>query len=298
MAKKPNFYAIDQSPLYCCPTKQKLAKALNLDFSELKALVKLGTRYNEWDEPKRSGGVRHIENPNPTLKRSQRRIARLLGRIAPPEDLYCPVRGRSYIDNAAVHCGQNVVSTIDIRNYFPSTSKQRVRRFWLHRMKCAVDVAEILTNLTCHNSHLPTGGPASAILSYYAHEDVWIEVAKIAERENCKISVYMDDLTISGEKVNDSTIWAIKEVFRKVSLGYHKEKSYSSGWAEVTGIVMRNNRLRLPNRQLHTMHSIRKQLKSNPEESTRAELVTRLRSYNENNKQVDKANNLLSASYP
>lgn len=49
--------------------------------------------------------MRDINAPIPPLKTTQARIADLLRRVAPPDYLFAPVEGRSYVDNASHHIG-------------------------------------------------------------------------------------------------------------------------------------------------------------------------------------------------
>jgi len=117
-------YAINQSPLFKISSQRRLADLLNITLSELRHLANANDLYVERDEPKSKGGVRRIENPHRVLKRVQARIAKLLSRIAPPSFLFCPVKRRSYVDNAKKHLGNPIIRTLDIKEYFQSTPKR------------------------------------------------------------------------------------------------------------------------------------------------------------------------------
>ena len=124
-------YLLDQSPFYRLSSKRRLARVLHLTLPQLRRLTASSdTHYREWDEVNDNGKRRHIENPGYQLKQVQRRIAKLLSRIVPPTFLYCPVKGRSYVDNARAHSGNHVVRTLDIHAYFPSTPSRRVYWFF------------------------------------------------------------------------------------------------------------------------------------------------------------------------
>src|ERR1700694_982276 len=130
MQIKPKTYLLNQSPLFRLRSRTKLGKLLGVSAQELRHLSKHSkTLYREKDRPKRHGdGLRHIEDPKRGLKIVQATLAKLLSRIEPPNYLFCPVKGRDYIKNAAQHCGNRVVRCLDIRKFFPSTSARRV--FW------------------------------------------------------------------------------------------------------------------------------------------------------------------------
>jgi retron-type reverse transcriptase len=206
--------------------------------------------YNEYDIPKKQGGVRHIENPKRNLKIVQARVARLLSKIDPPDYLFCPVRGRCYVTNAARHRGNRIVRTLDIKKYFPNTPKRRVYWFFLKVMKCNSDVAEILAEIATYKGHLPTGSPLSPIMAFYAYYDVWEEVDRLVRKASVTSSLYVDDLTISGAQVSEKQMWEIKKAIHRSGLRYHKEKTFNDHPAEVTGVVLVGNKIVPPNRQL------------------------------------------------
>jgi hypothetical protein len=140
-------YPISQSPLYRMRSHRKLAALLEISTSDLRKLCHSDKLYTEFDIPKKNGSSRHVENPARNLKRAQARIARLLSRIAPPDYLYCPVKGRSYVSNAAQHLGNRAVRCLDIKKYFPSTTSYRVHWFFRSVMQCENDLADTLTSL-------------------------------------------------------------------------------------------------------------------------------------------------------
>jgi retron-type reverse transcriptase len=247
---KKIFYPLNQSPLYLLSRERKLAELLRISPGQLRKLLKQGIEYTEWDIEKPNGKLRHIENPARPLKLAQAKIARLLGKIEPPEYLYCPVKGRSYVDNAARHRENRIVRCIDIKEYFPNSTEKRVLWFFKSIMKCEPDIAARLARLACFNGHLPTGSPLSPILAFYAHFDVWQEVALICKNHGLTLSIYIDDVTVSGMHVPNEVMWKIKTSIAKAQLIYHKEKHYIDQPAEVTGVILYSDgRLAIPHRQ-------------------------------------------------
>src|SRR3546814_13420549 len=76
-----------------------------------------------------------------------------------PSFLFCPVKGRCYVSNAARHRGNRVVHCLDIKKFFPNTPRVRVIAFFQSIMGCRADVAGILGDLCTFEGHLPTGSP-------------------------------------------------------------------------------------------------------------------------------------------
>jgi hypothetical protein len=253
------------------PSRRKLAELLRINTKQLRRLSGDLHLYSHFPVPKKDGSSRIVDNPRDELKRVQRRIAKLLGRILPPDILYCPVKGRSYVDNAAQHCSHRVIHSLDVQKYFPSTKSQRVYWFFHSVMLCPSDVAAVLTKIACCDSHLPTGSPLSPILAYYAHVDVWEKVAGIAKANGCEVSIWIDDITVSGPKLPTSVVWDIKRAIHAGGLRYHKEKRAVDRRAEVTGVVIRGGKLLPPNRQWRKLRDAKREFhrEHRPERSKR-----------------------------
>jgi retron-type reverse transcriptase len=255
-------YALNQSPFYKLRNRKRLSELLGITPADLQYLSKQANElYREFPIQKKSGGTRDVENPARKLKLLQAKLARWLGRITPPDYLFCPVKGRCYVGNAAQHRGQRIVHCLDIRKYFPSTSSRRVFWFFHKIMKCERDIAAILTRLSTYKGYLPTGSPLSPILSYFAHFDVWEAIAKICGENGYRLTVYIDDVTISGTNLSAKIIWNIKTLIHRSGLRYHKEKSYFDCPAEITGVIVHGYRLLPPNRQMKKLRAAEKLLR-------------------------------------
>ncbi len=287
--RKP--HALDQSPFYKLRSRRKLARLLFLSVGRLEKIANDQSTYTEWDEhdPVRRK-TRHIENPRADLKRIQGRISSLLLSIEPPGFLFCPARRRSFVANAKAHLGAATVFTIDIRKFFQSARATRVRQFFQNRMWCSPDVAAVLTKLSTFRGHLPTGSPLSPIVSFYSYWGLWIKIAQLAAAEGCTISVYMDDLTVSGARIPGRLIWEIKKQIHQAGLGYHKEKLYQGKFAAVTGLILQSNRLRLPNAKLKKAYQLRRNLLVATDERVRAALRKKLAGLRSLQHQIDAAN--------
>jgi hypothetical protein len=211
------------------------------------------------------------------LKVAQARIASLLTRIRPADYLFCPAKKRCYVTNAAQHRHNRVVHCLDITKFFPNTPRRRVYVFFANAMECAPDVAGRLAGLATFNAHLPTGSPLSPIMAHYAYTDVWQALAKIANAHNFTLTVYVDDVTISGQHVPQHVVWEMKRIIRASGLRYHKEKRYVDRPADVTGVILRNGRLLIPNRQHLKQHITKVSIASATDETTTLAATARLR---------------------
>ena len=53
---------------------------------------------------------------------------------------------------------------------------------------------------------------------------MWLKIAGIAKAAGCKLSVYIDDITLSGPAVPESLVWEIKKQIHSRGLVYHKQR--------------------------------------------------------------------------
>ena len=256
-------YTLRDSPFFRLRSKGKLARVLQVSPAKLKKLAHLEGGYIQFQKPKKKGGSRDISAPIPPLKSVQSRISDLLGRVAPPDYLFAPVEGRSYVDNAARHIGARTVRLLDIEDFFPSCTIKKVIWFFRSHMECSADVAVILARIVTHNGVLPQGSPCSPILAYFAYVDMWEEIDGLVSGARCKLSVYADDLTISGETVPESMIWEIKKTLYRHGHRYavHKERARRDRATEITGVILTREGVTVPNRQRQKIHTVREHLK-------------------------------------
>lgn len=255
-------YALRDSAFFRVRTKAKLADVLQISQSKMKRLTKLENGYFAFQKPKKDGTMRDISAPISPLKAVQARIADLLRRVAPPDYLFAPVEGRSYVDNAARHIGSRSFRLLDIEDFFPSCTFNKVLWFFRTRMECSPDVAYILAKIATENDVLPQGSPCSPILAYFAYIDMWTEIDECVRADGCKLSVYADDLTMSGDTVHERAVWDIKSILYRHGHRYakHKERSRRDRTVEVTGVMLTRDGVKPPNRQRRKIAELRDDL--------------------------------------
>lgn len=273
-------YALDQCGLYALKSRTQLAARLGRSTKFIAARADKPELYKVWDEPKKSGGFRIIEAPRDDLKVIQKRIADLLQRVLPPEYLFSPVKGRSYVENALVHRGAKEVRLLDVANYFGNCTALSVFAFFRDTMKCTPDVAWTLTGLTTRSGHLPQGSPCSPILSFYSCKPMWDEIAKLVHEAGCIITIYVDDVTVSGPFVAEDLIWQIKQILRGYGHSYQqkKERRHWERAAEITGVIIGPDKVCVPHRHYQKMQTARLDARVAQDEKSKASLLARARS--------------------
>ena len=216
----------------------------------------------------RSRKPRLIEAPDTELKIIQQRIKTLLGQIEVPDNVFSGIKGRSYVDNALLHKGNQLryLFKIDLTAFFPSIRRENVYNFFREDLRCSPDVSQILSNFTTVNlkkakaqnitgvcqfldekgvrctNHLISGAPTSQILSYLANHQMFDEMQELADRHNIIMSIYADDVTFSSEcRISHRFKNIIYNIVKKYGykISKRKVKSYSKLYPKlVTGVII------------------------------------------------------------
>jgi hypothetical protein len=87
---------------------------------------------------------------------------------------------------------------------------------------------------------------------------MWESIYELVIRNGYLMTVYMDDITISGNFVSNKLLWDVKKIIYSHGLKYHKQKTYCKQPFEVTGIIIKDNQITAPNRQLKKLNELEK----------------------------------------
>lgn len=281
--KALKLYPIHQSPLFRIRGKGQFGKVLNVDWDATAKLLP-EDNYRVWVNEK----GREIQQPMRWLAQIHNRLGKLLSRIELPDYVYSQ-KGRSYADNARIHVGGVPLIKTDIRSFYPSTSWKMVYQMFVQDFKCAADVSHLLADICCYKQeHLPTGSPLSGRVAFFASKPMFDEISEIASEEDCKMSLYVDDLTISGPGATKNLLGRIRKTISQHGYKTKQAKSitYSSeSFKPVTGAIVASDSLRLPNKRHKKIWEARKNLASaNPAE--KVQLLRSLRGREQEAKQI------------
>lgn len=300
-------YQLNDSPFYKLSSKRRLAAFLRVSPTTLAELSAGKLMYvRRWKHKKldqwlkvapgatEAESYRPIDIPDPRLKAVQSRIAELLARIHPPDFLFSPVKGRSYVDNAAKHIGSKAFWLLDVADYFPSCSANNVARFFHRDMNCSPDVAAVLVRLTTLEGCLPQGSPCSPILAYFCNRPMWLAIEKCVASQGCTLSLYADDITISGDIVRKSMIWEVKKIVygSGLKLKPSKEVSLILAPADITGVIIKPDGTHLPNRQLKKLAELKQQRTTTKNPKDRAKLENQIAGRIAQRRQVERFQSL------
>lgn len=256
ISTKNKSYDFIDSPFYKLKSKLKLAAVLGVAISDLSLLKKDEDNYSIFEQLSKKGKPRKIQKPIDALDIVHTRIASLLSRIALPAYLHSGKKGFSNVSNAKAHLNSEKMMTSDVKAFFPSTSRTMIFSFFLTVMKMSSDVADILSHIcTCHGQ-LPTGSRISMPLAFFANSRMFSEINGLCQKLQVKMTVYVDDLTFSGEKVNRLFCSVIKRIITKHGHVMHPTKTrlYAADMPKlVTGIIVSGNVLKVRNEQHRLM---------------------------------------------
>lgn len=238
-------YPLSQSPLHKMRGKGQFTTIVGVDWDGVATLL-VEESYRVWLNPK----GREIQQPVGKMATIHKRIGDLLARIELPDYLFSQ-KGRSYADNARRHVGDVPLLKTDIHKFYPSTRWMMVYRMFTVDFACAEDVAQRLTDLCCYRQeHLPTGSPLSGRIAFFAARHMFDAIADVAAREQCKMTAYVDDVTVSGERATKTLLGEIRQIVHRHGLKTKQKKSHTYAATTpkpVTGAVIAGDELRLPN---------------------------------------------------
>ena len=174
--------------------------------------------------PKRTGGWRLLEVPQPWLRTLQRRVLDRLVAHVPPHEAACAyVRGRSVADHARAHAGQAVLMKFDLQDFFATVRASRVHATFVelgYSRAVARELMALCTSATpepvlerlrteggltwsqavrLRDAHLPQGAPTSAALANLCAFRLDVRIAGLARELGARYTRYADDIVLSGD---------------------------------------------------------------------------------------------------
>ena len=210
--------------------------------------------YIEFDVPKKTGGVRHISAPVEELKKIQQALNLMLQALAD----FSPcatgfITGKSVVDNAKIHLGQSVVFNCDLKNFFPSITKEMVRKALRSQLWDKMSSREVI-NMICSIAtvpdengveRLPQGAPTSPVLSNIVLAELDRRLEGFASANGYRYSRYADDISFSHshseQTMRPEKIATIFSIIEEYGLTVNEKKTKVSTRAErqeVTGLTV------------------------------------------------------------
>lgn len=168
-------------------------------------------RYSSFEIKKRSGSLRTINAPKAGLKSILKCLAVLFESVYEANKSVTGfVSGKSIVDNALQHVNREFVYNIDLKDFFHSFDRNRVKMcvwgIFFNYNKEQEQIAFIIASLCTHpliiddieRIVLPQGSPTSPILTNILCEKLDRRLQGLARRFRIRYTRYADDITFSS----------------------------------------------------------------------------------------------------
>ena len=175
--------------------------------------------------PKRSGGVRILQEPDSLLKYIQRQILhRILSQFPVSGCARAYIKGVSLRDNALPHTGKEKILKLDIHDFFGSLSFIQVYQRAFPGTLFPPSVRALLTSLCCLDSALPQGAPTSPCISNLVMKPFDDYMESWCLERQISYTRYCDDMTFSGSFTPAEVINKVKPFLLRMGFELNEKK--------------------------------------------------------------------------
>ena len=252
--------------LYNITRKRDLCRILNVDVKTIKENI------NSYKPYICKGNKKRLIEPtyNKKLKLLHNKIHQYLKEMEFDNNVFGGIKGKCYLDNGIYHLNNNYVLALDISKFFPCITREKIYQFYYKKLRCSPDVSKILSDICSVNlnkiecddvkkyllendisnlNHIPTGASFSSLLAYLVNIEMFYEINDVCEKNNCKVSYYIDDIVIScKKKVKSKLLNEVLYIVKKhgYRLQLNKLKKYNiNQYKRVTGAIISKNAQKL-----------------------------------------------------
>lgn len=245
-----------------------LLETLEISELELKRYaLRAEKNYHELHRLKKSGKTRRVVAPSAELKGLQRKISRRILRHHDLQDSCTGYRpGHSIVTNARPHTGKRFVLNIDLKDFFPSISFNRVVGLY-QNLGMDRNAARLLARATTYKGALPQGAPTSPDIANLVCRTLDKRLEGFCKIRQWSYTRYCDDITISGDTCTDGAMDTLRTIIESEGFRINEDKTrmrMSHQRQTVTGVVD-NERPNLEISERRKLRTICHQLRWNPE---------------------------------
>lgn len=185
-----------------------------------------------------SGGKkRQLVYPVARLRGVHERLKFHLSKIIQPSYLMSPRKGKAQRDNALAHLDATEYLTLDLKQFYPSTTRSMIRSSLISQFSMAGDVAGLIAHISTASDRACFGSPLTPILASLVHRPLFNAIADLCVSHDLSYTVWVDDLTISGQAISGQFKERIRTVVATHGLRSHKLKVRTGNKAVfITGV--------------------------------------------------------------
>ena len=197
--------------------------------------------YRVFEIPKKNGGTRHIEAPDPITKKRQEDYLQYLYKAYPASPYthgFTP--NKSIVTNAKPHTDKKWVYSVDIKDFFPSITLEKAKSVIKAKLKWGLCFYDFKDG---KGKRLPQGAPTSPYIANLYLKKFDYKTAKKLAGFNIAYTRYADDLTFSGndyDLMEKALSFIVKQLNKYgMEINYKKVKKMPS-WKRqyVCGLVV------------------------------------------------------------
>ena len=201
---------------------------------------------------KKHGGYREITAPKGALRGVLQALNIVLQTYDEPTPwAYGFVCGRSVVDNARPHVGKRYILNLDLKDFFPTITRQQVadcltaEPFGFSSLAAKL-VSGLATVRTKNNEEvLAQGFATSPTLSNFICREMDKEIAGVAAAQGITFTRYADDLTFSSDvdilRPQGELVQQVKTIVERYGFRLNEEKTHLQRRGrrqEVTGLMV------------------------------------------------------------
>lgn len=214
--------------------------------------------YRSFKIKKRSGDFRIIDSPYPSLALIQNKIAKkILSLVFTHASAFAYRKKTNAIQHAAIHLGCDELLLLDIKNFFPSISRQMIFES-LEKHGLPSKFCYFISLLCSRNGWLPQGACTSPALSNIVFASLDERFGRLAQSLELKYSRYADDLAFSGKRIPRNLVGIIREILESKNFEINKSKTrlkLSGAKKIITGVSISSGELKAPKKFKRTLRA-------------------------------------------
>ncbi|MFN7310515.1 MAG: reverse transcriptase family protein [Vampirovibrionales bacterium] len=205
---------------------------------------------------KPNGAKRKITKFSHQAKYAQTLLNNILDKIESPSYRYCRKKqdgvGYDNIHNAKHHSKSRKAITLDLENFFPNTTKSEIIKFFqefsIFRNTLSTEEIESIIRFTCCESGigLAQGSRCSSNLAFWTNYKMFNGLYNLAQKNNLLFTVYVDDITFSGDEIPAKFIIEVKKSVRMYGHRIKDSKTHYSSRKKginITGILVKKDKI-------------------------------------------------------
>jgi retron-type reverse transcriptase len=227
-----------------------LAKLLYIENNSLFAIINNPAAfYRTFEIKKKSGGMREIRAPYPSLKTIQQWIYEY---VLKNQYVHGCAHGfrtrRSIVTNVKTHVENKCLLKLDLKDFFPSIKINRVVQVFKN-IGYTKNVSWLLATVCCLDEELPQGAPTSPALSNIVARHMDKRLYRLAKSFGYRYSRYADDISFSGDDIPVAFIKYATAIIEDCGFAVNEKKVrlYKEQDNKIlTGVALRNGMMRLP----------------------------------------------------